>query len=62
MNNKSPLIANLHNERNKQKKKMKNDENWRKLKKMKKNDENENQIGAINHSQTLTKLLLLQNS
>ena len=61
MNNKSPLIANLHNERNEQKKwKMKNiEENW---KKMKKNEENENQIGAINHSQTLTKLLLLQNS
>ena len=58
MNNKSPLIANLHNERNEQKKwKMKNiEENW---KKMKKNDENENQIGAINHSQTL--VILLQN-
>ena len=37
----------------------KTEENWRK---MKKNDENENQIGAINHSQTPTKLLLLQNS
>ena len=61
MNIESPLIANLHNENNKQKKwKMKKtEENWRK---MKKNDENENQIGAINHSQTLTKLLLLQNS
>ena len=54
MNNKSPLIANLHNERNEQKK-MKNEENWRKLKK---NEENENQIGAINHSQTLVILLL----
>jgi len=29
---------------------MKNEENWTK---MKKNEENENQIGAINHSQTL---------
>ena len=57
MNNKSPLIANLHNE-SERTKKMKNEENWRK---MKKNEEKENQIGAINHSQTLV-ILLLQNS
>ena len=49
MNNKSPLIAN-YNERNEQKNE-----------KLKKNEENENQIGAINHSQTLV-ILLLQNS
>lgn len=42
----------------KEQKKMKNEENWTK---MKKNEENENQIGAINHSQTLV-ILLLQNS
>ena len=57
MNNKSPLIANLHNE-SERTKKMKNEENWTK---MKKNEENENQIGAINHSQTLV-ILLLQNN